>query len=93
MQMPVKLIHACIVFNLFFHMDESISIHAGCPSGYYGKDCAKMCTCGEGGQCHPVTGRCICGPGRMGLSCEQGNVKPRMFICSILVQNYIFAEF
>lgn len=74
-------------------MNESICIHAGCPSGYYGKDCAKMSTCGEGGQCHPVTGRCICSPGRMGLSCEQGNVKLRMFICSILVQNYIFAEF
>lgn len=45
-----------------------------CPSGYYGKDCAKLCSCGEGGQCNPATGRCNCAPGRMGQTCQQGKV-------------------
>ncbi|PWA20179.1 hypothetical protein CCH79_00003680 [Gambusia affinis] len=50
---------------------------AGCPGGYYGKDCAKLCSCAEGAQCHPVTGRCICGPGRTGASCQQACPKGR----------------
>lgn len=45
---------------------------AGCLNGYYGKDCAKLCSCGEGGRCHPATGKCNCAPGRIGQSCQQG---------------------
>uniref|UniRef100_A0A671MJM2 Zgc:158328 n=1 Tax=Sinocyclocheilus anshuiensis TaxID=1608454 RepID=A0A671MJM2_9TELE len=44
---------------------------SGCPTGRYGRDCAQVCLCGEGGQCHPETGRCNCAPGRTGPSCEQ----------------------
>lgn len=44
----------------------------GCPSGFYGKDCAKLSSCSDGGQCNPVTGRCNCSPGRMGQYCQQG---------------------
>lgn len=54
-------------------VNEDMFVSAGCLSGFYGKDCAKLCSCGEGGQCHPATGKCICAPGRMGQSCQQGN--------------------
>lgn len=49
------------------------STPSGCPSGYFGKDCAQHCSCGEDGQCHLATGRCNCGPGRIGQSCQQGS--------------------
>ncbi|KAK3531482.1 hypothetical protein QTP70_023267, partial [Hemibagrus guttatus] len=55
--------------------------------GTYGPDCKKAmpdaqqaatvktalrCVCGgEGGQCHPVTGRCNCTSGRTGHSCQE----------------------
>lgn len=61
-----------IIFDLCCCVNEDMFISTGCPSGYYGKDCAKLCSCGEGGQCHPATGKCICAPGRMGQSCQQG---------------------
>lgn len=44
----------------------------GCPAGHYGQDCARVCSCGEGATCHPVTGDCVCPPGRTGATCEQG---------------------
>ncbi|TSX85963.1 Multiple epidermal growth factor-like domains protein 6 [Bagarius yarrelli] len=44
---------------------------AGCPAGSYGQDCAKVCVCGEGGQCHPVSGKCNCTSGRTGHSCGE----------------------
>lgn len=59
--------------GVYLHNSLICNTSAGCLSGYYGKDCGKPCSCGEGGQCHPTTGRCICAPGRMGQSCEQGN--------------------
>lgn len=30
------------------------------------------CACGEGATCHHVTGDCLCPPGRVGPTCEQG---------------------
>uniref|UniRef100_A0A8B9MBH2 EGF-like domain-containing protein n=1 Tax=Accipiter nisus TaxID=211598 RepID=A0A8B9MBH2_9AVES len=42
----------------------------GCPAGRYGKDCARACSCGEGATCHPVTGDCVCPPGKAGPTCE-----------------------
>lgn len=81
--------------NFELWVNEGVFVSAACPRGYYGKDCTKLCSCGEGGQCHPTTGRCMCAPGRMGQSCQQGNFKnwrhwklmlracdtPHLFLC------------
>lgn len=63
-------------------------LSAECPSGYYGKDCAKLCSCGEGGQCNPATGKCNCAPGRMGQTCQQGKV---MMMTSVNM-SFIFSK-
>ena len=31
-----------------------------CPAGSYGQDCAKVCTCQNGGLCDHITGFCSC---------------------------------
>lgn len=48
----------------------------GCPAGRYGQDCAGLCSCGAGVPCDPVTGDCVCPPGRAGPACEQGKYGP-----------------
>lgn len=40
-----------------------------CPTGRYGDDCARAVLCGDGAQNNPVTGRCVCLPGRRGENC------------------------
>lgn len=76
---------------LYFCVNEDVFISAGCLSGYYGKDCAKLCSCGEGGQCHPATGKCNCAPGRMGQSCQQGKTMSSIVssCCRALITNDI----
>lgn len=43
---------------------------AACQPGFYGLNCIAECNCTNG--CDPVTGKCLCPPGRTGRSCEQG---------------------
>lgn len=40
-----------------------------CPAGRYGVDCARAALCGDGAPNNPVTGRCVCLPGRRGENC------------------------
>ncbi|XP_043244184.1 receptor-type tyrosine-protein phosphatase mu-like [Amphibalanus amphitrite] len=49
----------------------------GCPAGRFGPDCRERCPyCLHGGQCHDVTGQCVCPPGFYGdrcqISCDRG---------------------
>lgn len=44
---------------------------AGCPLGYFGKDCSQVCQCRNGGDCDHISGLCTCRTGFMGRLCEQ----------------------
>ncbi|OXB71938.1 UNVERIFIED_CONTAM: hypothetical protein H355_006927 [Colinus virginianus] len=44
---------------------------AGCPLGFYGKDCALICQCRNGADCDHISGQCTCRTGFMGKHCEQ----------------------
>ncbi|XP_062611741.1 multiple epidermal growth factor-like domains protein 10, partial [Saccostrea cucullata] len=41
-----------------------------CDAGSWGKHCSNVCNCG-GANCNPVTGGCLCPPGKIGHHCEQ----------------------
>lgn len=49
---------------------------SACPAGRFGPDCARVAACG-GAQNDPVSGRCLCGPGRRGEDCGHGET-PQM---------------
>ena len=44
----------------------------GCEPGSFGEGCSQQCDCELGVPCDPITGHCLCPPGRMGASCELG---------------------
>lgn len=52
--------------------DASLSVLTACPAGRFGPDCAGTAACGEGAPNDPVSGRCLCGPGRRGEDCGHG---------------------
>lgn len=43
---------------------------AGCPLGFFGKDCALICQCQNGADCDHISGQCTCRTGFMGRHCE-----------------------
>lgn len=64
----------CIEAVLGVHSDRLpyiLFIIAGCPSGFYGHDCAEVCRCQNGADCEHITGQCTCRTGFIGSSCEQ----------------------
>src|SRR4029434_2624539 len=44
---------------------------SGCPSGFFGADCAEVCRCQNGADCDHISGQCSCRTGFIGTSCEQ----------------------
>lgn len=44
---------------------------AGCPLGFFGKDCSQSCQCQNGADCDHISGQCTCRRGFMGRQCEQ----------------------
>lgn len=49
---------------------------AGCPLGFYGKDCSQICQCRNGADCDHISGQCTCRTGFMGRHCEQSMLHP-----------------
>uniref|UniRef100_A0A8B9ZIQ3 Multiple EGF like domains 6 n=1 Tax=Anas platyrhynchos TaxID=8839 RepID=A0A8B9ZIQ3_ANAPL len=43
---------------------------AGCPKGFFGKQCRKKCNCANRGRCHRIYGACLCDPGLYGRYCH-----------------------
>ncbi|KAI3353794.1 hypothetical protein L3Q82_005018 [Scortum barcoo] len=43
----------------------------GCPSGFFGVNCARTCDCKVGQTCDHVTGQCVCPPGYYGSQCQR----------------------
>lgn len=43
---------------------------AGCPKGFYGKQCNKKCNCANNGRCHRTYGACLCDAGLYGRFCH-----------------------
>ena len=43
-----------------------------CDSGMYGKECSGTCNCSAQKSCDPITGNCLCPPGRSGERCDEG---------------------
>ncbi|XP_033624374.1 protein draper-like [Asterias rubens] len=51
---------------------EKCNIHSICPDGFYGELCGRECQCNDGtSQCDPLTGKCMCYGGWMGLTCNE----------------------
>lgn len=48
---------------------------AGCPLGFYGRDCALICQCQNGADCDHISGQCTCRTGFMGKHCEQSKLE------------------
>lgn len=49
------------------------SLPSACLPGTFGEGCAQICQCpGATQECHPVTGACVCAPGRHGPACQLG---------------------
>ena len=44
----------------------------GCEPGSFGEGCGQQCDCELGVPCDPVTGHCLCPPGRTGTTCDLG---------------------
>ena len=57
---------------------------AVCPSGFYGMQCLEPCDCDSA--CDPIDGHCICAPGQMGVSCDQG----KLSLTTLLFTSNIF---
>lgn len=53
-----------------------------CENGTFGEECNGACECPVEKHCDPVTGDCLCPPGRSGSRCEHG--KPDSKKCSKL---------
>lgn len=51
-----------------------LPLSTACPQGRFGPSCAHMCACGHGAACDPVSGACICPPGKTGVHCEDGEL-------------------
>lgn len=47
-----------------------------CEQGTFGVNCSEACDCGDGARCDPVTGACVCGPGKTGARCDTGELLP-----------------
>lgn len=47
-------------------------LFSGCEAGRFGLSCEQSCDCAGEAQCDPLTGRCLCPPGRTGQRCEKG---------------------
>ncbi|KAL2096027.1 hypothetical protein ACEWY4_008175 [Coilia grayii] len=52
-------------------MEDTVTLRQGVVSACLDSWEPIAALCGEGGQCHPVTGGCHCAPGRTGQSCQQ----------------------
>ncbi|CAB1336828.1 unnamed protein product, partial [Coregonus sp. 'balchen'] len=41
-----------------------------CEQGRFGVGCTQSCDCEGDTPCDPMTGRCLCPPGKMGTRCD-----------------------
>lgn len=67
-------------------------LRAGCPKGFYGKQCNKKCNCANNGRCHRTYGACLCDPGLYGRFChlrESRSHHGHVAVCApVLVSNH-----
>ncbi|XP_078393854.1 multiple epidermal growth factor-like domains protein 11, partial [Cetorhinus maximus] len=49
---------------------RGLDCSSGCSDLNWGYNCSRQCACGNGGQCHPLTGHCSCAAGFTGSACE-----------------------
>lgn len=57
----------------------SASSSSGCPTGFYGSQCAEVCRCQNGADCDHLDGRCSCRTGFIGHSCELSECRRARF--------------
>lgn len=65
---------------------------AGCPLGFYGKDCALICQCQNGADCDHISGQCTCRTGFMGKHCEQSEYERDISGCSFFPLESLFLD-
>lgn len=54
----------------FATLTELLHLNSECGDKY-GPGCELQCSCGQGGQCDPLTGKCKCRPGWTGPECRE----------------------
>lgn len=64
-------IYACAHVFSFSLKTQICFLLAVCEEGFFGDGCEEECQCGIMGDCDPFTGRCICGLGWHGPTCEE----------------------
>ena len=68
-------------------LHSDVPSHAGCPLGFYGKDCALVCECQNGADCDHISGQCTCRTGFMGKRCEQSECERAASLGAALSQS------
>lgn len=64
----LRLINQNFFSLKYFKISWYVS-HIECEEPYFGEDCRKICTCGQGmDRCDPVAG-CVCKSGSTGMNC------------------------
>ncbi len=83
-------ISECVVVPRVSYLSIYICLVVACEAGTYGPGCSQTCNCHNNATCDPVDGKCECGAGWTGSSCEQGSVLTvltqswEMFILSLI---------
>lgn len=71
--------------NAYFKSTEynDDNFFAGCPLGFFGKDCSQTCQCRNGADCDHISGQCTCRTGFMGKYCDQSRLQDiaACFVC------------
>ncbi|XP_077990020.1 uncharacterized protein LOC144444470 isoform X2 [Glandiceps talaboti] len=62
------------------YRDEIMIVVVGCPEGYWGDDCDKVCDCQNNGNCSRTLG-CVCQAGWNGTKCSEDVGRPQFKFC------------
>lgn len=68
-----------VLVNLGEGNTDSVGF-TGCKPGFFGDGCLQQCNCHADVPCDPISGLCLCPPGRTGATCDLGEcgLLPRM---------------
>lgn len=69
---------------------------SGCPTGFYGAQCAEVCRCQNGADCDHISGQCSCRTGFIGPSCELSECfqDASFWVCfSLLLPSFVYFFF
>lgn len=68
-------------FILYVYVSE-------CEPGKFGSNCVHKCDCDGDTPCDPVSGRCLCAPGKMGSRCDIGEPSTKFLGIWLFLQSF-----